>query len=98
MLVRLLFMSFLALAVLGQPASAACYADYKAKQDSGALQLHYGVVKLSNAACGNEKRAEQEVAQKIARGGWQLLNVVSIFEDNELDAKKSRAGDYFLRF
>lgn len=73
------------------PAQAACYADYKAKRGNP-VQFDYGIVRLSDAACGDRKRAQQEVTQKIAGDGWQLLNVVSIFGEDELAAKKARAG------
>ncbi len=78
-------------------ADAACYADYKAKKDDP-LRLHYGVVRVSDAACGNAGRARAEVAAKIARGGWTLLNVVSTFRDGGLDQRRESAGRFFLRF
>lgn len=78
-------------------AHAACYADYKAKQDNP-LRLHYGVVKLSNGACPPQGRAAQDIAQRISRDGWQLLNVVSMFDDNGLDQRRGSAGQFFLRY
>lgn len=81
-----------------QPAAAACYADYKAKQQGGALKLHYGVVQVSNGACGDRAKAEAEVRAKVARGGWTLLNVLSVFDESGLDQRRKSAGDFFLRF
>jgi hypothetical protein len=78
-------------------ASAACYADYKAKRDNP-LRLHYGVVELPDAACGNPDQATQEVADRLASEGWRLLNVLSVFDENGLDKRKESAGKFFLRF
>lgn len=87
----------LALALAATPAGAACYADYKAKQDNP-LRLQYGVIQLSDAACDNQRAAQAEVAARIGRDGWQLLNVMSLFGPEGLDQRKQRAGDYFLRY
>ena len=78
-------------------AQAACYADYKAKKDNP-LRLHYGVVQLTDGACGNPGQAQAEVSAKVARGGWTLLNVVSTFSDGGLNQRKASAGEFFLRF
>lgn len=91
MTVRLITLVFLGIMASTPAAFASCYADYKAKRGNP-VQFDYGIVKISDAACNNRKRAEQEVAQKISGDGWQLLNVVSIFGEDELDAKKARAG------
>lgn len=82
---------FFGLLATAPAAHAACYADYKAKRGNP-VQFDYGIVRLSDGACNNRGRAEQEVAQKISGDGWQLLNVVSIFGEDELDAKKAKAG------
>ena len=81
----------------GGAANAACYADYKAKMDNP-LRLHYGVVQVSDAACGNAGQAQAEVAAKVARGGWTLLNVVSTFGEGGLNQRRASAGEFFLRF
>ena len=83
---------FLALA---SPASAQCYADYKAKQDNP-LRLHYGVIQLQGSCSANAARSE--VATRIARGGWTLLNVMSVFGLEGLNERRDSAGPYFLRF
>jgi len=83
--------------IAGGPASAACYADYKAKRDNP-LRLHYGVVELQAADCSNPAQAKRMVATKLLGTGWTLLNVVSVFDETELGGKRKSAGEYFLRY
>lgn len=85
----------LAFALAASSASAACYADYKARQDDP-LRLHYGVIELEGPCDAAE--AADEVARRIAREGWTLLNVVSVFDESGLEDKRESAGPYFLRF
>ena len=86
------------LLALGGPASADCYADYKAKQDDP-LRLHYGVAQVSDSACAQGPgAAEAELAPRLATGGWTLLNVLSVFGPEGLGERKASAGDYFLRY
>lgn len=92
-----IFLATLILAAFATVAQAACFADYKAKKD-GPLRLHYGVVQLPDNACRNRGRAEAVVQDKVARGGWTLLNVMSIFDESGLDQRKESAGQFFLRF
>jgi hypothetical protein len=87
----------LALALLAAPASASCYADYKAKQDNP-LRLHYGVAEIPDGACGSRGAAADALAPRLAQDGWTLLNILSIFGADQLDAKKDSAGQYFLRY
>ena len=82
---------------MASPAGAACFADYKAKKDNP-LQLSYGVLQLSDAACGDRGRAQAEVARRIAAGSWQLLSLLSIFGPEGLDQRKQSAGADFLRY
>ena len=82
---------------LAVPAQAACYADYKAKRDNP-LRLHYGVIQLPDAACQDRASAEREARARVARGGWELLNVIGTFGDGGLDQRRESAGDFFLRF
>lgn len=88
---------FLVLAALSWPAAAqaACYADYKAKQDSP-LRLHYGVAEISGACTAAS--AHQQLQTRLARAGWTLLNVVSVFDENGLAERKDSAGSNFLRY
>lgn len=82
------------MAGLALPASAECYADYKAKQDDP-LRLHYGVAQVSACDTGG---AEAELAPKLASDGWTLLTVLSTFGPEGLDERKDSAGAYFLRY
>ncbi|MBL4750101.1 MAG: hypothetical protein JKX71_05870 [Amylibacter sp.] len=79
-------------------ASAACYVDYKAKQNSGGLKLHYGVMKLPGAACNNNAAAQQVVAKRLAQGGWKLLAIMSRFDKSGLSQRQANAGAYFLKY
>lgn len=76
-------------------AQAACYADYKAKQDNP-LQLHYGVAQVAGACTAANARVE--IGPRIAVDGWTLLNIVSVFDDGGLAERKESAGAYFLRY
>lgn len=77
------------------PASAACYADYKAKQDSP-LKLDYGVVRLSDNQC-NMSDAKRVVDRVLGNTGWTLLGVQSVFDDAGLAERKKSAGENILR-
>jgi hypothetical protein len=86
----------MALSLAAAPARAAdCYADYKAKQDQP-LRLHYGVMELSQGC--NAQSARQEVAARLKREGWTLLQVQSVFDAQGLQQRKANAGKYYLRF
>ncbi|MBT8414317.1 MAG: hypothetical protein KJO30_08305 [Boseongicola sp.] len=78
-------------------ASAACYADYKAKKENP-LRLHYGVVEVTAQPCQMSREVARAVAQRVAAGGWELLQVESVFDETGLEAKKRDAGEYYLRF
>lgn len=86
----------LAFTLPGGAANVACYADYKAKKDSP-LQLHYGVAEVSYPGCTREG-ATAELAPRLARAGWTLLNVLSTFGPEGLEKRKASAGAYYLRF
>lgn len=92
-----LFIILALLAGLALPASAECFADYKAKQDDP-LRLHYGVAQIADAACGNTGAAQGELAPRLASDGWTLLNVLSTFGPEGLPERKASAGDYYLRY
>lgn len=78
-------------------AGASCYADYKAKKDNP-LRLHYGVIELPDAVCGNRQAARREIAERIGGSGWQLLSIEAIFDESGLDQRRGNAGRFFLRF
>jgi uncharacterized membrane protein len=94
---NILFLTLALAALVPLPASAACYADYKAKQDAP-LRLHYGVAQVSDGACGNPGSAAGEIAPRLAADGWTLLNVLSVFGPEGLDQRKDSAGPFFLRY
>ena len=83
-----------AFAVAAGAAQAACFADYKAKQDNP-LRLHYGVAQVSACSKGG---ARVELGARLAAQGWVLLQVMSVFGNEGLDERKGRAGQFFLRF
>ncbi len=84
-----------ALLMLASGANAACYADYKAKQDNP-LRLHYGVAEVSGDC--TKARAERQLTNRLADDGWTLLNVLGVFDDAGLEERKDSAGEYFLRY
>ena len=87
-------LSLCLLGLLGSPAWAQCFADYKAKQDNP-LRLHYGVAQVS--AC-NLGTAKSELSSRLSSKGWTLLQVVSVFGPEGLDQRKQSAGTYYLRY
>lgn len=87
--------TFLVLICTAGMAQAACYADYKAKRDDP-LRLHYGVAEVRGDC--TKAAAEAQIAERLAADGWQLLNVLDVFDDAGLDERKDSAGEYFLRF
>ncbi|MCI5109648.1 MAG: hypothetical protein MRY75_03760 [Marivita sp.] len=90
-------LSLACLAMLFWPAAAqaACYADYKAKQDAP-LRLHYGVAEISEPC--TPASAEAQLQTRLAQAGWTLLNVVSVFDDSGLAERKESAGPNYLRY
>ena len=94
---RLCLSTIICLLMAAMPASAACYADYKAKKDDP-LRLHYGVIEIPDALCGSAETAVEEVRRRIASGGWTLLSVVSVFREDGLEQRRESAADFFLRF
>ena len=90
-----IFAALVALAI-ASPASAECYADYKAKQDDP-LRLHYGVAQVSDGNC-SPGAAQGELSPRLAQAGWILLNVVSTFGPEGLGERQASAGEFFLRY
>ena len=97
MIKRSFFLGLAATLVLAAPASAACYADYKAKRENP-LNLHYGVMQIDSAPCAMSDKVRATVAQRLKRAGWQLLQVQSVFDDSGLGQRRGDAGEFFLRF
>lgn len=77
------------------PLQAACFADYKAKQDNP-LRLAYGVIEVRGECSANAARGQ--VQQRLGAAGWQLLNIISVFGPEGLEERKTNAGAHFLRF
>jgi len=76
-------------------ADAACYADYKAKKDNP-LRLHYGVAEV-NGTC-SVSSAEDQLRRSLRSDGWQLLNVLGVFDDAGLRGRRAEAGEFYLRY
>lgn len=77
------------------PASAECFADYKARKDNP-LQLHYGVVELRGPC--TTAAAKAELRERLDAGGWRLLNVMGVFDRSGLASRRDAAGAFFLRY
>lgn len=92
---HLLLPLLLAVIATGAPAEAACFADYKAKRDDP-LRLHYGVAEIRED-CAVEAAAE-ELRPRLSEAGWELLNIVSVFDDEGLEEREESAGEFYLRF
>lgn len=97
MKIRPVLLALAVLAALASPASAACYADYKAKRENP-LKLHYGVIRIDSNPCVMSDKVRSTVAKRLNSAGWQLLQVRSVFDDSGLGNRKRDAGEYFLRF
>lgn len=87
--------SLVALGLSTLSAQAACYADYKAKQDDP-LRLHYGVAEISGDCV--VATAEAGLPDRLSVDDWQLLTVLGVFDDTGLEERKDSAGEYFLRY
>lgn len=85
----------LTLLALAPAAQAACFADYKAKQDDP-LRLQYGVAEI-RGDCDIET-AEAELEPRLAEGGWQLLQVMGVFDESGLAEREESAGEFYLRY
>lgn len=94
---RLIFTALAFTFALAAPGHAACYADYKAKQENP-LKLHYGVIQVDISPCAMSDSVRSTVAKRLNAAGWKLLQVQSIFDDSGLGKRKKDAGQYFLRF
>ena len=86
---------FIILMLTAGAAQANCYADYKAKQDDP-LQLQYGVAQVYGDCSVDGAWAELD--PRLLASGWQLLEVISVFDDAGLDERRDSAGDNFLRY
>lgn len=82
---HVLLITLLVLGVaFGTSARAACFVEYKAKQDNP-LRLEYGVTQVDEAACSDAGARQQAVAQvqaALAQKGWKLLKVLSVSDSS----------------
>lgn len=90
-----ILLSALVLTCAAGAARADCYADYKAKQDDP-LRLHYGVVRVSGDC--TIANASDQLTPRLAADGWQLLEIMGLFEEDGLEQRRESAGDYYLRY
>ena len=81
---------------LTQPAQAACYADYKAKQENP-LKLHYGIMKFDSVEC-TASIVQKKVALRLLPHGWTLLNLLTVSRKLPTTQRKENAGENFLRY
>ena len=88
--------AFLLVMISAAQATAECYADYKAKQDSP-LRLQYGLIELPDTACGSTRAATRYAAPVIASSGWTLLQIESILTKAQFDARRADAGAIHFR-
>lgn len=86
----------LAIIALAPAAQAACFADYKAKQDNP-LRLQYGVAQIADTPC-TKAAAKRTLTLRLAAQGWTLLNVLGTFDETGLAERESNAGEHFLRY
>lgn len=88
----------LALLLLAAPvagAQEACFADYKASR-AEPLRLQYGVAEVFGEC--TPPAAEEELEPRLATDGWQLLEVMTTFDESGLEERRESAGEYFLRY
>ena len=81
---------------LTQSAQAACYADYKAKQENP-LKLHYGIMKFDSVEC-TASNVQKKVALRLLPHGWTLLNLLTVSRKLPTTQRKENAGENFLRY
>ena len=81
---------------LTQSAQAACYADYKAKQENP-LKLHYGIMKFDSVEC-TASIVQKKVALRLLPHGWTLLNLLTVSRKLPTAQRKENAGENFLRY
>ena len=92
---KLFSFSFLIFCLSATFLQAACYADYKAQQDNP-LRLHYGVSEVRGDC--SVATAEAQLRDSLARDGWQLLNVLGVFDESGLEERRDSAGEFYLRY
>ncbi|WP_333827682.1 hypothetical protein [Pararhodobacter sp.] len=94
---RLFLQILAATLLLALPASAQCYADYRAQQ-SNPVRFHYGVAEVPASACGDAQAAASSLRPRLQQHGWILVDVLSTFGPEGLPSRRERAGQFHLRF
>jgi len=94
---RIFLQAIVATLILALPASAQCYADYRAQQ-SDPTRFHYGVAEIPSSACGDAQAAASHLRPRLRQHGWILVDVLSTFGPEGLASRRERAGQYHLRF
>lgn len=94
---RFLVQATLATLLLALPASAECYADYRAQQ-SNPVRFHYGVVQLPDAACNDARAAAEYLRPRLQQDGWIFVDLLSTFGPEGLTSRRERAGQFYLRY
>ena len=92
---KLFSFSFLIFCLSATFLQAACYADYKANRDNP-LRLHYGVTEVRGDC--SVATAEAQLRDSLARDGWQLLNVLGVFDESGLEERRDSTGEFYLRY
>lgn len=94
---RLFTQALAATLLLAMPASAQCYADYRA-QRSNPVRFHYGVVQLPDHACANAQAAAEYLRPRLQQDGWIFVDLLSTFGPEGLTSRRERAGQFYLRY
>lgn len=82
--------------LLTAPAHAACFVEYKAKQDNP-LRLHYGILQIQGG-CENAQKTKRVAQDRLGQHGWSLLNILSTSSKKPSSKKQENAGDNYLRY
>lgn len=85
------------MALCALPASAQCYAEYRAQQ-TNPVRLHVGVAEVPANTCGNPGAAARALAPRLQQNGWTLVDILATFGREGLASRQGRAGQYYLRY
>ena len=91
-----LILAAAATVAMAMPASAACYAEYRAQQQSP-VQLAFGVAEIRSGSCDAQSAAAY-LRSALARSGWTLSNIVSTVSTNSAPGNSGYTNGHYLRF
>ncbi len=91
-----LILALAATLAMALPASAACYAEYRASRQNP-VQLAYGIAEIRGGAC-NAQAAAQYLQARLAQSGWTLQNVLSTVTSNSAPANSGYTGGHYLSY